>query len=237
MLSSNIPGYVNYGIDAVIKFGGSLLENKDRCQFAIDGIIKCTDLGLRILVIPGGGPTDNTIEALDKITPFAENTHHQACARAQDQTGLMISDKVFSNKLTPCNTLENVRNALDDHKVAVLLPSYLIFAVDPFEKTWDISSDGMAAWFAWLVKAQNLVILTNVDGVYRDGKVSDEGYFIPEITASELIQMGHTAVDISTPYFLKQEKLNALVINGNKADMLHAALTGKSIKGTKIYGR
>ncbi len=58
--------------------------------------------GRRVFVVPGGGPTDKAIEAIDQRHSLAPDTHHRACARAQDQTGLMICDPAFSRILTPC---------------------------------------------------------------------------------------------------------------------------------------
>lgn len=231
-----IRGFIDYRIDAVVKFGGSLLNDADKCSSAIKALVAARDMGTRVLVIPGGGPTDKTIEALDARHPYAPDTHHRACARAQDQTGLMISDPVFSDALHPCETLEEVRAALDDKKVAVLLPSRLIFDLDPFERTWEITSDAMAAWFAWLVHAKQLVILTNVAGVFADGRIDSPEALIREISATDLMELGHTAVDACTAPFLAATRIDCWVLDGDKPERLVEALSGKSPTGTFIRG-
>jgi hypothetical protein len=200
---------------------------------AIQGMAEAARAGSRLVVIPGGGPTDKTIEALDKRHPFAPNTHHRACARAQDQTGLMISDPAFGTDLVPCENLEQVTAALDEGKVAVLLPSSIIFAIDPFERTWEITSDGMSAWFAWLLGTKQLVILTDVDGVYPPQSVF-EGPPIPKIAASQLDLWGHTAVDACTPSFLKRHGISCWVLHGGKPGRLASALGGQKTVGTLI---
>ena len=231
-----MQGFTDYKIDAVIKFGGSILADKDMCQKTINSITGLVENGYRIMVVPGGGPTDNTIEALDKRHPFNPDTHHRACARAQDQTGLMISDPVWNSRLIPCETLEEVKKANDSYMAGVILPSRLIFDLDPFERTWEITSDAMSVYFSWLVGAKHTIILTNVDGVYLDGKIGDRDKLIKSIMASELESLGHTAVDVCTPAFLNAKKMNCFVMNGQRSETMLDFLNGKEVTGTFIKG-
>ncbi|MHB1646623.1 MAG: amino acid kinase family protein [bacterium] len=190
--------------------------------------------GYRIMIVPGGGPTDNIIEYLDKKHPFNPDTHHKACARAQDQTGLMISDPVWNGRLTPCETLEDIRKANDCKMAGVLLPSRLIFDLDPFERTWEITSDAMSVYFSWLTGAKYTIILTNVDGVYLDGDISNTDKLVKSITAGELELLGHTAVDVCTPAFLKAKRMNCFVMNGQHSETMINYLNGKEVIGTFI---
>ncbi|MCI0500399.1 MAG: aspartate kinase [Epsilonproteobacteria bacterium] len=230
-------GFTDYKIDVVIKFGGSILSNQVMCQKTIDSISQLARRGYRVMVIPGGGPTDNTIEDLDKKHPFHFNTHHRACARAQDQTGLMISDPVWNSEFVACETLEEVIKANDQFKVGVLLPSRLIFDLDPFERTWEITSDAMSVYFSWLVSAKHTVVLTNVDGVYKDGDIGNSEKLIKEITATDLEEMGHTAVDVCTPAFLRNRKMDCFVMNGQNSELILDYISNKDVVGTLIKGR
>jgi hypothetical protein len=229
-------GFTDYNIDVVIKFGGSILADKDMCHKTINSITNLVENGYRVMVIPGGGPMDNTIEALDKKHPFNPDTHHKACARAQDQTGLMISDPVWNGRLTPCETLYDVRKANDNGFAGVLLPSRLIFDLDPFERTWEITSDAMSVYFSWLVGARRTIILTNVDGIYLDGDINNPDKFVKSITAGELELLGHTAVDVCTPAFLKAKKMDCFVMNGLRSKTMLDFLSGKEAIGTFIKG-
>ena len=58
----NIKGLVNYNIDIVIKVGGSLL-NKDKnfIQNVIENLKELKKVQ-NIILFPGGGPTDNTMQ-------------------------------------------------------------------------------------------------------------------------------------------------------------------------------
>lgn len=235
-LTQATHGFVDYDIDAVVKVGGSLLSNETLCRGTVKALAGQASKGFRLLVVPGGGPTDNTIESLDAVYKFQPDTHHRACARAQDQTGLMICDESLGSMLSPCETLEEVQSALGAGKVAVLLPSRLIFDLDPFARTWDITSDAIAAYFAWLVTSKQLIMVTNVDGVHLDAAVDDSTKLIERITASELEHLGHTAVDACVAPFLRSKCMNAWVLNGAHADRIGVALRGGTPRGTYIEG-
>jgi aspartokinase-like uncharacterized kinase len=229
-----IIGFTSYGFDAVVKFGGSLLIDPSKTAAAIGALEGCFDLGKSILVIPGGGPTDKTIEAIDKARPLHPNTHHHACARAQDQTGLIICDPAFSSRLSSCENLSQARQHSASGRIPVLLPSKIIFDVDPFEKTWEITSDGIALWFSWLVGANSTFILTNVDGIFKPGSNFSTDQPEKSVDVDTLRQWGHTAVDRCVPEFLAARGGLAWVGNGSYADRLPKALADKPTVGTFI---
>jgi len=229
-------GFTDYKIDIVIKFGGSILSDQTMCQKTIDSISQLAQRGYRVMVIPGGGPTDNTIEELNARHHFHANTHHRACAKAQDQTGLMISDPVWNGEFVACETLEEVIKANDRFKVGVLLPSRLISDLDPFERTLEITSDAMSVYFSWLVSAKHTIVLTDVDGVYKDGDIGNSEKLIKEISALALEDMGHTAVDVCTPAFLKNRRMDCFVMNAQNSEFILDYVSGKDTVGTLIKG-
>jgi 5-(aminomethyl)-3-furanmethanol phosphate kinase len=233
-MSEKVLGYVDYGIDAVVKFGGSLLIDEALTASAINALEGCLAVGKTVLVIPGGGPTDKTIEKIDRRAALAPATHHRACARAQDQTGLIICDPAFSRVLSACETLEEARSIAATGRIPVLLPSKLIFDIDPFEKTWDITSDGVALWFAWLLNAPLTAVLTNVDGIFEPGADFASTAPVSSISATRLRDWGDTAVDKCVPEFAAYRKLRTWVGHGGYSDRLPAALTGRKTIGTFI---
>ncbi len=231
-----IPGYTDFGFDAIVKFGGSLLIDETKTAAAIRAVEKTLDSGKSVLVMPGGGPTDKTIEAIDRKKPLQALTHHRACARAQDQTGLLICDAAYSSRLVPCETLREARAIQGHRSVPVLLPSSLIFTVDPFEMSWDITSDGMAVWLAWLVGADLTAVLTDVDGIFSPGSDFTTGEPLRSIDATSLMAWGHTAVDKCVPAFLAAKGGCAWIGNGGFEERLVRALEGKPTIGTYIQG-
>lgn len=229
-------GFVKYNIDYVIKFGGSILENYD---IFVNIIIKIEDLskkGIKFLIIPGGGPTDNKIEELDKQYKLKPDIHHRSCARAQDQTGLIIANNLVTKNLKVCENFEEVHRAILKNKIPVLLPSQIIFLINPFEKTWAITSDAMAAWFAWLIECKEVIVLTNVDGIFRDKKMNEYKNLIREITATNLLELGHTAIDSCMPPFLKKNGINSWILNASFPNRIEEAIFQNKTIGTRVLG-
>lgn len=233
----HIDGYTSYGFDAVVKFGGSLLIDEKCTASAIRSLEATLAAGKSVLVMPGGGPTDKTIEAIDAKRPLQPLTHHRACARAQDQTGLIICDPAYSSKLVACETLTEARQVQSSGLIPVLLPSHLIFTIDPFEMSWEITSDGMAVWLAWLVRAPLTAVLTDVDGVFVPGSDFQSASPVAHIAAAVLCDWGQTSVDRCVPAFLESRGGRAWVGHGRYEDRLVKALLGEPVLGTFIEGR
>ena len=236
MAEGSIRGFTSFEIDIVIKFGGSLTRDLELCQRLISNIARLCNSGQRIIVVPGGGRTNKVMEAIDREQSLAGNTTHRACALAQDQTGLLLADPSFSDRLAACKTLASCRSALDCGKAAVLLPSRLLFDLDPIEKTFEVTSDAVAAWLAWLVAARRLVVLTDVDGVFAGGKLGSKAHLIRQVPASRLAAMGHTAIDACAAAFLEARQMDCTILNGNFPDRLMVWARGGSVVGTTVRG-
>lgn len=229
-----IKGFNDYGVEAVLKFGGSLTCDLKVCEKLVQAIAGLVREGQRIVVVPGGGRPDKEIEAVDRERPLMPETAHRACALAQDQTGLIISDAAFAQGLVPCETLGECRGALARGEAPVLLPSRLLFDLDPVERTWDVTSDAVAAWIAWLLGAERVAILTDVDGVYRKGNVGDPAHLLAEIDFATLKSMGHTSLDACAADFLAAHQIEAAVLNGMHPERVVAWCTRLPTTGTVI---
>lgn len=233
-MRQKILGFNNYGFDAVVKFGGSLLMQPAQAKNAIRAIELCREKGKNVLVIPGGGPTNKAIGSIDQQVPLAPTTHHQSCARAQDQTGLIICDPGFSRLLKSCSTLADARTIQAEGYIPVLLPSRIICDIDPFEKIWELTADAMSVWFAWLVGAPITLILTTMDGIFPPGADFKTAAPVPKLQAQELRTWGPTAVDVCVPEFLASRGGRVWVGNGSHTDRLYKALSGQPTIGTYI---
>ncbi|WP_321905607.1 amino acid kinase family protein [Paraburkholderia tropica] len=227
-------GYKNLHLDFVVKVGGSLFGDLASLRMLIREMEFAVAKGMRLLVIPGGGVPDKAIEKIDSEVKFSLYTAHFACALAQDQTGLMLCDRTFSQKFRACRTFVEVGNALASSEIPVLLPSHIIEAMDPFEMTWDITSDGIAGWFAWVTSTDKLIVITNVDGIFTDGRVAEEDFRISDISALELIRMGHTSVDRCLAGLLHEKAITGFVINGLREGEFTRCLNSEVGNFTKI---
>jgi aspartokinase-like uncharacterized kinase len=208
------PGLQALGVDVFVKVGGSLLRHGVPGFTALSRALGDAARDQRVVAFPGGGPIDDYIEELDREVAFAPVAHHHLCARAQDQTGLVLASlcpdaDVFAVPL-------EARPLLDAGRLAVMLPMRLIVDLDVFEQTWEITSDTMAAWFAAFFEAERFAILTDVDGVRPPDRA--DGPPLPEVSASELKGWGATCVDACLAPLLLRTGMEAHIVNGTKPD-------------------
>jgi aspartokinase-like uncharacterized kinase len=226
------PGFDSLEIDAAIKFGGSLLFDTTMARELAIGLCGAARRH-RLVLIPGGGPTDKLIEKIAREIGLATEQINPACMRAMDQTGILLSN------LAPCfrqvETVRAVREALREERLPILLPSKMVLDLDLFIRHDLITSDTIGAFLAFLMGARRYIVLTDVDGVYHrlvDGR--PDGEPIDDIGATELSQLGHTSVDACLGPFLSAVGLQAHVVNGKRiADVLRV-ISGEGGIGTAI---
>ena len=232
MSKEKLPGFQNLGVDVLIKLGGSLLDDIPKCKLLASEL---SDLGkhYNIVVFPGGGPIDNYIEKLDKSISFKPEIHHNLCARAQDQTGLifgsMCSDVGFFS------TFVEMKKIFDNSKLAIMLPMNMIVQLDVFEQNWNVTSDTMSAYFANILSAEKFSILTNVNGIYKKSNLVGDMYH--SIDAGVLNDKSATCVDVCLPPFLLEKNQTCHVLNGYDVKSIRDFIKNKTEKGTVIHPR
>ncbi|MDQ3763912.1 MAG: hypothetical protein M3460_20585 [Actinomycetota bacterium] len=225
---NNIRGFRDFGVDILVKLGGSLLvKNDDISQ--LGALLAEAGRKHRIVVFPGGGPIDNYIEEVDAEWHFPGDIHHQLCARAQDQTGLMFSAKcpgsgVFTRPV-------ELGAILDSKRVAIMLPMEQIISLDVFARVWEITSDSMAAWFANFFSARRFAILTNVPGIRWP---FEEGNYLSQIDTQTLSELGRTSVDECLAAFMAKHSMSCSVLDGRDVDNLAKWIDDKPHQGTTI---
>jgi len=188
----------------VLKMGGSLLESVPEIVRVI-GIFP----GAPILVVPGGGPF---AERVREIGPPQDEAHWMAIA-AMEQYGWFISSWGLQ--------------ATDSLRVPasprVFLPYRSMRERDPLPHTWDVTSDTIAAWVAYTLQV-DLIVLKPVDGLYQEGELQDrigKAFSCCEVDASFL------------PYVLSH-RIRCTVLNGNSPRRLEDFLRGDPVRCTRV---
>jgi aspartokinase-like uncharacterized kinase len=228
------PGFVHPDLGCVVKLGGSLTRDIGEASRLIGALAGLAGSGQRILVVPGGGRPDKAIEAIDRERPLAPGTAHRACALAQDQTGLILADPAIACGTEACTTIGQCLAALGRHRLPILLPSRLIFVAEPVEASWDVTSDAVGAWIAWLLGADRYAILTDVDGVYAAGRIGEPDQLLSEMAAADLVAMGRTSVDACAAAFIAAKRIEAVVLNGRHPERVVDWIERRPCRGTLI---
>lgn len=227
------PGFEPFGVDAVVKFGGSLLGDLDEARALASTLAGCAQRH-RLAVFPGGGPADKLLEGMAREVGIPSDVLNPAYMRALDQTGLFLS--ALEPSLEAVGDLRALRGALRPATVPVLLPSALVLALDVFIRHDLITSDTLGSYFAFLLGAPTYVVLTDVDGVYRPDATAREGDegLVRRCTPAELTALGATSVDACLGPFAEATGLRVWVLNGRRPERLADALDGAQPLGTLV---
>ena len=191
-------------IKQVVKIGGSLFPN-----YAIDLAkqLKGTDS----LIVLGGGEFANLIRKYDSEISFSQETNHWTAIDCMDIIAKLVNDKVDSTKLA--YSIDEAKKISDDGFTPIFIVSEFLRSEDPFECSWDVTSDSIAAYVSHLLNA-NLLIVTNVNGIYTQEPKETGSTFISKIDAKTMLNFQESSIDVMLPSLLLKFGTNCYVVNG-----------------------
>ena len=195
-------------IKQVVKIGGSLFPD-----YAIELAekLKNTDS----LIVLGGGEFANLIRKYNSEQEFSEEVNHWTAIDCMDIIAKLVNDKVNSTKLA--YSIEEVNEISDEGFTPIFVVSKFLRDEDPFECSWDVTSDSIAAYVAHLLNA-NLLIVTNVNGIYTQEPKESGSTFISKIDATTLLTFQESSIDVMLPSLLLEFGTNCYVVNGKCPD-------------------
>ena len=191
-------------IKQVVKIGGSLFPN-----YAIELAERLKGTGS--LIVLGGGEFANLIRKYDEEINFSEEANHWTAIDCMDIIAKLVNDKVESTRLT--YTIEEANRVSDDGFTPIFIVSDFLKSEDPFECSWDVTSDSIAAYVAHLLNA-NLLIVTNVNGIYTQEPKEPGSTFISKIDATTLLTFQESSIDVMLPSLLLEFGSDCYVVNG-----------------------
>ena len=191
-------------IKQVVKIGGSLFPD-----YAMDLAkrLKGTDS----CIVLGGGEFANLIRRYDEEQNFSEEANHWTAIDCMDIIAKLVNDKVESSKLA--YSIEEANQISEEGFTPIFAVSDFLKREDPFECSWDVTSDSIAAYISHLLNA-NLLIVTNVNGIYTQEPKEPGSTFISKIDASKLLTFQESSIDVMLPSLLLKFGTNCYVVNG-----------------------
>lgn len=190
----------------VVKIGGSLFP-----EYTDELCNHLTKSKEKIVLINGGGSLANNIREFNKIEHFSEDVNHWNAIKCMDIIGNFIADK--NDDIIPITSFNEIEKVHENNKTPLLLTYELLKKEDPLKHSWDVTSDSIACWVANKLNAK-LLILTNVDGIYRGNISSNNKKIIKNIKAKNLLFFKETCIDKCLPKLLIKYHLDCFVING-----------------------
>ncbi|WP_292818662.1 delta 1-pyrroline-5-carboxylate synthetase [Methanobrevibacter sp.] len=191
-------------IKQVVKIGGSLFPN-----YAIDLADKLKNTSS--VIILGGGDFANLIRKYNSEMNFSEEVNHWTAIDCMDIIAKLVNDKVDSAKLA--YSIEDVNQIANEGFTPIFIVSEFLKREDPFECSWDVTSDSIAAYVAHLLNA-NLLIVTDVNGIYTQEPKEPGSTFISKIDATKLLTFQESSIDVMLPSLLLKFGANCDVVNG-----------------------
>jgi aspartokinase-like uncharacterized kinase len=197
--SSNPPS----GHPVVVKLGGSLYNQVP------DLVPVLLASGRPLFIVPGGGMFADTV----RRSRVDDDSAHWMAIASMDQYGWFIASQgIMATALLQA-----------PKRPVVFLPYCSLRQHDPLPHSWDVTSDSIAAWVAYLL-GLDLLLLKSVDGILENGSLM-ERVKIPVKT------------DVVDPFFIPfvlEKKLKTTIINGSSVDRLEKFLRGETVSGTRI---
>lgn len=140
----------------VIKIGGGLAS----IPGALDRVcqeVSAAAVHHRMIVVPGGGPFADAVRAFDRSFPLSTPASHWMALLAMDQYGHVLVDRIPEAVLVdePGSVLE----CLNTGKVAVLAPARWLRSADVLPRSWEVTSDSIAAFVAGAMDAARLILV------------------------------------------------------------------------------
>ena len=163
----------------IVKLGGSLAQTPLLLSW-LEALERYPD---PLIIVPGGGGFADAVRAMQTKMRFDDDAAHHIALLAMEQYGLALT--ALWPRLMMTATPAAISRALRTDRVACWAPAQMALAA-PLPKSWDVTSDTLAAWLAAKLRAERLLLIKSA-GIDA------------EATLTELAQTG--VVDRLFPHF------------------------------------
>lgn len=141
----------------VVKLGGSLLGTPE-LQGWLDMLASQSDG--RVVIVPGGGPFADVVRTTQRTVGFDDATAHHLALLAMEQCGLAF--KALQPAVVTASSELEIAERSWQHRAIVWLPSHMVLQEDAIPRTWEVTSDSLAAWLAARLEARHLVLVKHL---------------------------------------------------------------------------
>jgi len=196
----------------VVKLGGSLARRGTLAGWL--AVLAETGRG-RAVIVPGGGPYVDAVREEQQRWGFDDSTAHSMALLAMDQYGhqlAAIGNRTVSRAFEATSTYTEVRSALGRGVVGVWIGSRIAESDPTLPRSWDLTSDSLAAWLARDLNASGLALVKSV-------RVEENGISATALAAREW-------VDPRFPEFLRGVRFETRLFGDGQEALLERALGG-----------
>ena len=127
----------------IVKLGGSLIGSP-ALKGWLDKLVQFGDG--KVVIVPGGGLFADAVRNAQSKTGINDETAHQMALVAMDQYAALMAG--LNPKLVLASSELEIAECGWQHRAIVWKPSHMVLADESLPKTWDLTSDSLAAWLA-----------------------------------------------------------------------------------------
>lgn len=215
-----------------IKIGGGLSSYPDELRNLMK-VLDNLSKSFQLLIIPGGGPFADIVRQMYRQYNVSETFAHWMAILAMDQYGFFLSN--LSENAVKISSIEKAKELASKNKLAIFLPFCMLYEKDPLEHSWEITSDSIAAYIASLINAESLILLKDVEGIFKHDPKLEPSELIAELDRHDFraFEM-QRCVDKYFPKILAQGNIRCWILNGRHPSRISAVLEGQKPIGTEI---
>ncbi len=211
-------------MEAVLKVGGSLTKKPNKLKKL------CIKLGewakeKRLTIVPGGGEFADVVRCLDKTFKLSALKAHEMAILAMDLYGLFLSSLTPNSQ--PVKSLKECAKLSCKGVLPIILPYETCVKAD-FKPSWDVTSDTLSAYIAFLLKAEKLILVKDVDGIY------DKERRILKVVSLNWLKKNKSCLDRFFPKIIEKVKIETYVVNGFHPDRIKKILLNEEALCTMI---
>jgi aspartokinase-like uncharacterized kinase len=148
----------------VVKVGGSLLDWQMLPARLAEFLVSRRNAfpAERPILIAGGGAAAEVVRVIDRIHSLGDATAHVLALRALDLTAALLAELLPGSILA--EGIEALFSVWTSERIPIVVPSALLnhferTGATPLPRSWDVTSDAIAAWLASNIGAASLVLL------------------------------------------------------------------------------
>jgi aspartokinase-like uncharacterized kinase len=178
----------------IVKVGGSL-ATAESLPFWLD-MLSCYGGG-EVVIVPGGGPFSELVHESQAYWKFDDSSAHFMALLAMTQFGLMLSG--IQPSLVPVEQKDDIERVLASDGVPIWLPTEMVTGDENIKRSWDVTSDSLAAWLATCLGASRLLLVKSVevDNALPVQELVRQG--IVDASFPEYVQQGEFMISLMSP--------------------------------------
>ena len=178
------------------------------------------------MFVIGGGEFANLIRKYDGEIGFSQDITHETAIDSMDILAKLLNDKLAFTEIS--YTIEEAISISNLNKIPIMICSDILKENEPFEHSWNVTSDSIASYIASLFNAK-LLIATNVNAIYTKDPSLSGAELIREIDVNKLLTFDESSIDLMLPTLLIEYGLDCYVVNGEYPQRVLSIMENKVV--------